>query len=180
MYDTVLNAEGAYRYAKGVFQYSAGVCAEPGFRIERVQFTDPPRLDEGFDRIVEHLKGKSRPNASLCAIELRCPAPLSEAGFTAFNHDYVAQLKRIGLNTEGGNPIARTMVAPKVTPPKHVVLWAFSYTVPQAGLAGPRDFVIAGSGEAPEGLGNYRDHVCLLYTSPSPRDRTRSRMPSSA
>ena len=28
------------------------------------------------------------------------------------------------------------------------------------------------------GLGNYKD--CLLYTSPSPRDRTRSRMPSSA
>ena len=26
----------------------------------------------------------------------------------------------------------------------------------------------------------YVDHPCLLYTSPSPRDRTRSRMPSSA
>ena len=25
-----------------------------------------------------------------------------------------------------------------------------------------------------------RDHPCLLYTSPSPRDRTRYRMPSSA
>ena len=25
-----------------------------------------------------------------------------------------------------------------------------------------------------------RDYICLLYTSPSPRDRTRSRMPSSA
>ena len=25
-----------------------------------------------------------------------------------------------------------------------------------------------------------REHSCLLYTSPSPRDRTRSRMPSSA
>ena len=25
-----------------------------------------------------------------------------------------------------------------------------------------------------------RDMTCLLYTSPSPRDRTRSRMPSSA
>ena len=25
-----------------------------------------------------------------------------------------------------------------------------------------------------------QDHRCLLYTSPSPRDRTRSRMPSSA
>ena len=29
-----------------------------------------------------------------------------------------------------------------------------------------------------EGLGKEMD--CLLYTSPSPRDRTRSRMPSSA
>ena len=27
---------------------------------------------------------------------------------------------------------------------------------------------------------NIKDTVCLLYTSPSPRDRTRSRMPSSA
>ena len=27
---------------------------------------------------------------------------------------------------------------------------------------------------------NEMDMVCLLYTSPSPRDRTRSRMPSSA
>ena len=26
----------------------------------------------------------------------------------------------------------------------------------------------------------YADYSCLLYTSPSPRDRTRSRMPSSA
>ena len=25
-----------------------------------------------------------------------------------------------------------------------------------------------------------KTHICLLYTSPSPRDRTRSRMPSSA
>ena len=27
---------------------------------------------------------------------------------------------------------------------------------------------------------NSQDNICLLYTSPSPRDRTRSRMPSSA
>ena len=27
---------------------------------------------------------------------------------------------------------------------------------------------------------NPKLHICLLYTSPSPRDRTRSRMPSSA
>ena len=30
----------------------------------------------------------------------------------------------------------------------------------------------------PENNGGYK--ACLLYTSPSPRDRTRSRMPSSA
>ena len=29
-------------------------------------------------------------------------------------------------------------------------------------------------------LGQMLDPICLLYTSPSPRDRTRSRMPSSA
>ena len=31
-----------------------------------------------------------------------------------------------------------------------------------------------------DGFPMYRDIYCLLYTSPSPRDRTRSRMPSSA
>ena len=30
------------------------------------------------------------------------------------------------------------------------------------------------------GFAHARNHDCLLYTSPSPRDRTRSRMPSSA
>ena len=31
-----------------------------------------------------------------------------------------------------------------------------------------------------EAMGMAMDGICLLYTSPSPRDRTRSRMPSSA
>ena len=29
-------------------------------------------------------------------------------------------------------------------------------------------------------MGILKDHICLLYTSPSPRDATLSRMPSSA
>src|SRR5664280_2143046 len=37
-----------------------------------------------------------------------------------------------------------------------------------------------GRGVGESGLGVYLDFSCLLYTSPSPRDRTRSRMPSSA
>jgi len=32
----------------------------------------------------------------------------------------------------------------------------------------------------PETAETVYDYLCLLYTSPSPRDRTRSRMPSSA
>jgi hypothetical protein len=37
-------------------------------------------------------------------------------------------------------------------------LHAFSYTVP-AESDTPASFVVAGSGEAPEGRGNYRDHI---------------------
>ena len=36
------------------------------------------------------------------------------------------------------------------------------------------------AGEDRANLGMHYTSVCLLYTSPSPRDRTRSRMPSSA
>ena len=39
---------------------------------------------------------------------------------------------------------------------------------------------IVGQNQSPRDLDILEDLVCLLYTSPSPRDRTRSRMPSSA
>ena len=42
-----------------------------------------------------------------------------------------------------------------------------------------RIFCIKGNGTNP-GLSYIQFFCCLLYTSPSPRDRTRSRMPSSA
>ena len=41
------------------------------------------------------------------------------------------------------------------------------------------DFIGKGRGQLHE-LPDQLDTICLLYTSPSPRDRTRSRMPSSA
>ena len=43
------------------------------------------------------------------------------------------------------------------------------------GKLGEIDYLVIDTG----GL-NGESEVCLLYTSPSPRDRTRSRMPSSA
>ena len=36
------------------------------------------------------------------------------------------------------------------------------------------------TGDADSMVASVRNNACLLYTSPSPRDRTRSRMPSSA
>ena len=49
------------------------------------------------------------------------------------------------------------------------------------GQGGPGDGVDAGIADAGEELDAEADaSTCLLYTSPSPRDRTRSRMPSSA
>ena len=46
--------------------------------------------------------------------------------------------------------------------------WAFSGEVAPAADAA----ILAGT--------TLKNYACLLYTSPSPRDRTRSRMPSSA
>ena len=40
--------------------------------------------------------------------------------------------------------------------------------------------VSGGGSPAFSSLHNIRQHACLLYTSPSPRDRQKSRMPSSA
>ena len=44
----------------------------------------------------------------------------------------------------------------------------------------PRGRVVEIYGPESSGKTTLALHTCLLYTSPSPRDRTRSRMPSSA
>ena len=65
-----------------------------------------------------------------------------------------------------------------------LVLWQFdrvseSGVFPSIFLHGLRvDLILAGMAVAPMLL--VLPIFCLLYTSPSPRDRTRSRMPSSA
>ena len=53
---------------------------------------------------------------------------------------------------------------------------------PCAYSTGDREYnkVLANQFNAHEGISKAQAAACLLYTSPSPRDRTRSRMPSSA
>ena len=53
MIETVEAANSGYRFMPGVSQYSAGVAALPGFTIERVRFTKPVPLRQGFDRIAK-------------------------------------------------------------------------------------------------------------------------------
>lgn len=149
---------GNYRYRPGVFQYSAGVAAEPGFEIERARFERPVPLAEGFDAIAAHLAAVARPVGAFCACELRSPAPFTEEGFLAFNRVYVGTLERWGIYREGANPIARSNVCPELDPPAVPSVYAFAYTVPARPQARP-SFHIAGSGEAPEGKANYRDHI---------------------
>jgi hypothetical protein len=152
--------DGGYRYIPSVFQYSAGVTAAEGFTIERARLREPKPLPEGFAMIEAHLGALGRPVAALCACELRSPAPFTENGFITFNRQYVAPLERWNIIQSGVNPIARTNVCPEILPPATVVVYAFSYTV--LAPSAPPSFVIAGSGEAPEGKGNYRDHAIRL------------------
>ena len=158
-------AGGGYSYIPGVFQYSAGVAALPGFRIERVRFSRPVPLRDGFALAARIIEAAGRPLAAFCACELRSPAPFTEAGFRAFNEGYVRTLADWGVMQDGASPVARSNVCPDVDPPAEPGFHAFAFTTAAAN-ASP-SFVIAGSGEVPEGKANYRDHiVCRGDLSP--------------
>jgi hypothetical protein len=148
---------GGYRFVEGVFQYSAGVAAEPGHRIVRMQFRRPVPLEEGFRRIEKIIGAAGRPLTAFCACELRSPAPFTESGFAAFNKIYVGTLERWSIYDGKSNPVARSNVCPAIDPPAEPSFHAFSYT--ETAADAEPSFVIAGSGEAPEGRGNYRDHI---------------------
>ena len=154
--------DGGYRYLKGVFQYSGGVAAQPGHAIDRVLFTQPVPLAEGFKAIAAHLASVGRPLAALCACELRSPAPFSEAGFEAFNRRYADTLESWGLLREGRNPVARTNVCPVVNVPSAPAFHAFSYTVQADAAPGPASFVVSGGGESRDGQASYRESMVRL------------------
>jgi len=158
MSDVPVFAPGGYRYAKAVFQYSAGVAAEPGFEIERARFARPLPLAEGFAAIASHLKTVGRPLAAFCACELRSPAPFTEQGFRDLNQAYAKVLEEWGIYRDGNNPVARSNVCPVISPPASVSFYAFSYTVPVNAARRP-SFIVAGGAECPEGKPNYRDYI---------------------
>jgi hypothetical protein len=165
MADVIVFEPGGYRYIAGVFQYSAGVAAEPGFAIERARLGRPLPLAEGFTVVEAHLAAIGRPPTAFCACELRSPEPFTEQGFVEFNRHYVQTLERWGIYKDGVNPVARTNVCPVYDPPAEPSLYAFSYTVPAETALG--SFIVAGSGETREGGARYRDSL-VRYGETSP------------
>lgn len=156
-----LFSPGGYRFIPGPFQYSGGVAAEPGFRIERARFANPPPLADGFAAIEAHLARLGRPPTAFCACELRSPAQFTDAGFVSFNRSYVERLAAWGIFRDEVNPVARSNVCPEIDPPEAPVFHAFSYTVPSDGDTRP-SFVCAGSGEAREGGASYAERIIRL------------------
>lgn len=174
MADVADFAAGGYRYLAGVFQYSAGVAAQPGFAIERARFAHVLPLREGFAAVEAFLQARGRPLTAFCACELRSPEPFTEQGFVEFNRQYVKTLERWGLYRDGVNPVARTNVCPLFDPPPVPSLLAFSYTVPAESRPGGT-FVIAGGGEAKDGPASYRESIVRLgdVTLDGLRDKVR-------
>ena len=147
--------EGGYRYLPSVFQYSAGIAAEPGFQLIQARFKSLLPMNEAFICIANHLKKIGRPLTAFAHCELRSPKQFDDQGFIDFNRKYVNTLEQWGIYQAESkehsfiSPVARTNVCPEYFGPTEVGMYSFAYT-------------------------------CLLYTSPSPRDLSTSRMPSSA
>ena len=158
-------AAGNYRFIPGVFQYSGGAAASPGYEVERVRFDKMPPLAEGFALIRKYIEAAGRPLTSFCACELRSPAAFTDDGFRAFNQHYVKTLAEWGIFDGTTNPVARSNVCPEIDPPSEPSFYTFSFTRPSPSKT--PSFVIAGSAEAREGSGNYSERT-VRYRDLSP------------
>ena len=141
---------GHYRFLPGIAPYSCGVVAQEGYEIVHVTLQGPLPYKRGFDLIEIVLSNQNVDRASLCAVELRSPKPFTFDGFARFNAEYAAILESWGLFVEGVNPVARTNVAPSVTPPEVPSIYGFSFAKPSQTQR--PTFVVAGAGELPEGI----------------------------
>src|SRR5262249_43236585 len=136
---------GGYRFMSHQFQYSGGVAAEPGFRIERARFARSLPLANGFDAIEAYLAGIGRATTAVCARRPRLPGEIPRRCFAAFNGHYVERLAAWGSSHEEVTRVARSTVSRQIDPPATPSFYAFSYTVPSENRAA-RSFVAAGSG----------------------------------
>ena len=147
----IAHPRGHYHFLQGIDPYSCGVVADAGYEIIHVALARPLPWRDGFGRIEDHLQQRDLDRQSLCAIQLRSPAPFTMQGFREFNQQYCQTLKLWDVYVDDLNPVARTNVAPIADPPRGPVLYAFSYVAPAAALS-RKTFFVAGAGELREGI----------------------------
>jgi hypothetical protein len=164
MYPVSNFAVGGYRYIPSVFQYSAGVAAESGFRLEQARFKSPVPIQHAFAMVEQHLTQLGRPFTSFAHCELRSPGQFDDNGFIEFNKKYVGTLQKWGIyqaqnaGTKAINPVARTNVCPEFFGPQEISMLAFTYTVPCA-TDSNANFVVSGGGDARPGSEPYKDRI---------------------
>lgn len=157
---------GGYAYLPAYFQYSGGVTALPGFRMERVVFGRPLALADGFAAARAHLQACGRPTTAFAQCELRSSEPFTDQGFIDFNRVYVGTLEQWGIFRDEVNPVARTNVCPRYGAPAEPSMAAFAYTVP-AGDGPQGGFMVSGGGDARPGTGPYAERI-VAYQDGSP------------
>lgn len=158
MVATINGPGGGYRYIPYAFQYSGGVEALPGHRIERVEFSRPLPLAAGFAWIERYLREQKVPLTAFCACELRSPSQFTDQGFIDFNRHYTGTLMRWGVMADPeDNPVARSNVIPPLHKPDEPSFHAFCFARRAEGESG--SFVIAGSGEAGDGPAPYSERT---------------------
>src|SRR5438552_3224402 len=95
-----LFSAGGYRFITHQFQYSGGVAAEPGFRIERARFARPVPLAEGFDAIEAYLggmDGRRPPSAPASCGPRRIPRPPGSSASFAIRSSAGGPRRAVGL-----------------------------------------------------------------------------------
>jgi hypothetical protein len=141
----IARPELGYRYLPAIDAFSAGVAAQDGFAIGRLDLAGSPSLPEGFARVDRWLAEQSLAATAIVATHLRSPVPVDDSGFTGVNDSYRMLLAERGILHGEVNPVARSNVAPVSAPPRRVTLAAAFVVVPDSAAAG--DFVAAGAAE---------------------------------
>ena len=164
MYSMAVFKEGGYRYLPSVFQYSAGIAAEPGFQLVQARFRSLIPINDAFICIANHLKKIGRPLTAFAHCELRSPKQFDDQGFIDFNRKYVSTLGQWGIYQAESkecsfiSPVARTNVCPEYFGPTEVAMYSFAYTVPNSSDS-PGGFILSGGGDARSGSEPYRERT---------------------
>ncbi|MGI9147269.1 MAG: hypothetical protein ACR2IK_12055, partial [Chloroflexota bacterium] len=118
MGEVIAVPDGGFAYLSGdTTPFSKGVAALDDYVLVRVRPRSTLPLAEGLAFAASFLSDAGRPRASLAACELRSPAAVSMAGFTAFNSLYIDLLRANGFGAEDRFPAARSNMAPLFNPP---------------------------------------------------------------